>query len=106
VISSRIAPTAARALAVLALLSPLWLAERAHAQHHDFAGRVVSISAQSIAVKDRRGNTMTFARGNKTQVEGSSWEAIAAGDQVLVRWNLVDGIARHVIVLERPPRPR
>jgi hypothetical protein len=99
------AHAAASALAIAALLAPLWLAESADAQRRDFVGKVLSISTQSIDVKDRRGNIMTFARGGDTAVEGGSWETIRRGDQVLVRWNLGSGIARQVIVLENPPRP-
>ena len=44
--SAGIAHTAARAIALLALLSPLWLADHATAQRRDFVGRVVSIDAQ------------------------------------------------------------
>lgn len=103
--SAGVAHTAARAIALLALLSPLWLAEHADAQRRDFVGRVVSIGAQSLVVKDRRGNAVTFARAENTVVEGKSgWEAIVAGDKVLVRWNLGSGIARQVVVLEGPPK--
>ena len=106
VISPGLARSAARACVVLALLSPLWLAEQAGAQRRDFAGRVVSIDAQSLAVKDRRANIVTFARGAKTVVEGKpSWEAIAVGDSVLVRWTLGDGTARQVTVLESGKQP-
>jgi len=91
------------ALALLALLAPLWLAERADAQRRDFVGRVTSIDAQSISVKDRRANIVTFTRAENTQVDGRNWESIAPGDKVLVRWNLGSGIARQVIVLESPP---
>lgn len=105
VTSAGVAHTAARAIALLALLSPLWLADHATAQRRDFVGRVVSISAQSLVVKDRRGNAVTFTRADNTVVEGKSgWEAIAAGDKVLVRWNLGSGLARQVVVLEGPPR--
>jgi len=103
-----ISATAARsriALALLALLAPLWLAERADAQRRDFVGHVTSISAQSISVKDRRANIVTFTRADDTKVEGKSWETIAPGDEVLVRWNLGSGIVRHVVVLENPPAP-
>jgi len=97
------AHTAARVLALLALLSPLWLADRADAQHREFTGRVVSISPQAIAVKGRRGDTVTFARSGKTVVDGAAWELIAVGDQVLVHWILGDGTARHVTLLPSPP---
>jgi hypothetical protein len=104
VTSARIAQMIARALALLVLLSALGLAERADAQRRDFVGRVVSIDAQSLAVKDRRANIVTFTRAENTAVEGKSgWEAIAAGDKVLVRWNLGSGLARQVVVLEGPP---
>jgi hypothetical protein len=89
----------ARVLALIALLSPLWLAPRADAQRRDFVGRVQSVSSQSIAVKDRRGNIMTFTRADNTQVEGKSWETLAKGDEVLVRWNLGSAIVRRVVVL-------
>jgi uncharacterized protein DUF5666 len=105
VTSTGVAHTAARAIALLALLSPLWLAEHAHAQRRDFVGRVTSISPQSLVVKDRRGNAVTFVRAENTVVEGKTgWEAVAAGDKVLVRWNLGSGLARQVVVLEGPPR--
>jgi hypothetical protein len=105
VTSARILHTAARALALIALLSPLWLAQHAHAQRRDFVGRVVSIDAQSLEVKDRRGNIVAFVRHETTAVEGKTgWEAIAPGDKVLVRWNLGSGIARQVVVLEGPPK--
>ena len=72
---------------------------------HPSGKAVVSISAQSLVVKDRRGNAVNFARAETTTVEGKSgWNAIAAGDKVLVRWNLGSGIARQVVVLEGPPR--
>src|SRR5688572_2524120 len=57
---------ATRLLLITATLLPLALAESALAQSREFAGRVVSISAQSITVKDRRGETATFTRGEKT----------------------------------------
>ena len=98
------AHSAARSLAIAALLVPLWLAESADAQRRDFVGKVQSISTQSIVVKDRRANIMTFARGDDTAVEGRTWETIRQGDQVLVRWNLGSGIARQVILLESPPK--
>ncbi len=100
--SAAVAHTAARALALLALLAPLWLAERVAAQSREFAGRVVSISAQSIVVKDRRGEQASFVRAEHTAVEGakSGWDAIAEGDEVLVRWKLGDGTLWRVIVLE------
>jgi hypothetical protein len=98
-----LAHSAARGLAILVLLSPLWLAQHADAQHREFAGRVVSVSPQSITVKDRRGNAVSFARSAQTAVDGKSgWEAIAAGDQVIVGWKLGDGTARRVIVIEKP----
>jgi hypothetical protein len=104
VIATRIAPVIVRVLALLALLSPLWAADPALAQRRDFVGRVVSIDAQSLHVKDRRGNEMTFARADNAVVEGKSdWGAISPGDKVLVRWNLTTKIARHVVVLEGPP---
>jgi len=111
VISPRIARALALLLCALALSSPLWLADPAHAQRRDFVGRVQSISAQSIAVKDRRANIAAFTRADNTVVEGKGalaeskgkWEAIAVGDKVLVRWNLGSGIVRHVVVLEGPP---
>jgi hypothetical protein len=97
--------SAARVLALLTLLSIFWLAESAEAQRRDFVGRVVSIDAQSLAVKDRRGNALTFVRAENTVVEGrDGWQQIAPGDKVLVRWNLTTGIARHVVVIEGPPR--
>ena len=105
VTSAGVAHTAARAIALLALLSPLWLADHADAQRRDFVGRVLSVSPQSLEVKDRRGNAVTFTRGENAVVEGKScWEAIVAGDKVLVRWNLGTGIARQVVVLEGPPK--
>ena len=89
-----------RLLLIAATLLPLALAESALAQSREFAGRVVSISAHSITVKDRRGEKATFQRGEKTLVEGKgSWEAIAPGDPVLVRWKLGDGTIWRVIVL-------
>ena len=91
-------------LALCALLAPLLVAGSANAQRRDFVGRVTSISEQSISVKDRRANIMTFHRAENTKVEGASWESIEQGDKVLVRWNLVSGIARHVVVLEGPPK--
>jgi hypothetical protein len=91
---------ATRLLLIAATLLPLALAESALAQSREFAGRVVSIGAQSITVKDRRGETATFQRGDTTVVEGKgSWEAIAPGDRVLVRWKLGDGTIWRVIVL-------
>jgi len=105
VIARRIARIAARAVALVVLLSPLWAADPAVAQRRDFVGRVVSIDAQSLAVKDRRGNALTFVRAENTVVEGrNDWQAIAPGDKVLVRWNLTTGIARHVVVIEGPPK--
>jgi len=68
-------------------------------------GRVVSIDAQHLEVKDRRGNALTFVRAENTLVEGKSdWQAITPGDKVLVRWNLTTKIARQVVVLEGPPK--
>ena len=96
---------AARVLALVTLLTIFWLAASAEAQRRDFVGRVTSISAQSLAVKDRRGNALTFVRAENTVVEGrSGWQGIAPGDKVLVRWNLTTGIARHVVVIEGPPK--
>ena len=104
-IATRIAPVIVRVLALLALLSPLWAADPVLAQRRDFVGRVVSIDAQSLHVKDRRGNEMRFVRADNTLVEGKSdWGSIAPADKVLVRWNLTTGIARHVVVLEGPPK--
>jgi hypothetical protein len=92
---------APRLLRIFVMLLSLAVAESALAQSREFAGRVVSISAQSIVVKDRRGETATFGRAERTAVEGKqNWEAIAPGDSVLVRWKLGDGSAWRVIVLE------
>jgi hypothetical protein len=103
VTATRTAHICARVLALLALLSPLFAADPAIAQRRDFVGRVVSVDAQSLHVKDRRGNVMSFVPAENTVVEGKSgWAAIAPGDKVLVRWNLTSGIARHVVVLEGP----
>ena len=103
--TSRIAHFAARVFALLALLSPLWAADPAAAQRRDWVGRVVSIDAQELEVKDRRGNKETFVRAENTLVEGKSdWQAIAPGDKVLVRWNLTTKFARQVVVLEGPPQ--
>ncbi len=97
----RVPPPAPGVLALLALLVPLALAAPADAQRRDFVGRVVSVDAKSLAVKDRRANIVTFVRAAETVVEGtSSWDAIAAGDKVLVRWTLGNASARRVIVLE------
>jgi hypothetical protein len=97
---------AVRVLALLTLLSLCWLAGTADAQRRDFVGRVVSIDAQSLAVKDRRANIVTFTRSEPTVVEGKpSWQAIAVGDKVLVRWNLTTKIVRHVVVLESANQP-
>jgi hypothetical protein len=94
------------ALVLCALLATLVVAASASAQQRDFAGKVVTISAQSLAVKDRRQNIVTFTRSDRTTVEGKSgWDAIAVGDQVIVRWKLGDGTARHVIVLEAGQTP-
>ena len=99
-------PHSRSALALCALLASLLVAESAAAQRRDFVGRVVSIDAQSLEVKDRRANKMTFVRAENTVVEGKSdWQAITPGDKVLVRWNLGSGIVRQVVVLEgRPER--
>ena len=103
--AARFAHVSARVLALFALLSPLWASDPAFAQRRDFVGRVVSIDAQTLVVKDRRANKMSFVRAENTLVEGKSdWGAIAPGDEVLVRWNLTTGIARHVVVLEGPPK--
>ena len=102
---ARITQIVSRMLALLAVVAVFAVAERADAQRRDFVGRVVSIDAQSLAVKDRRANIVTFTRAENTVVEGKTgWESIAAGDEVLVRWNLGSGIVRQVIVLEGPPR--
>ena len=100
------APGVLALLALIALLAPLWLASPAEAQRRDFVGRVVSIDAKSLAVKDRRANIVTFARAEQTVVEGKSgWDAIATGDKVLVRWTLGNASARRVIVLESAAKP-
>jgi hypothetical protein len=94
------------ALALCALLATLLVAGSAAAQQRDFAGKVVTISAQSLAVKDRRANIVTFTRSDRTTVEGKrGWDEIAVGDHVVVRWKLGDGTARHVIVLEAGQTP-
>jgi hypothetical protein len=92
------------AYAGLALLAALLLAPGAEAQRRDYVGHVTSISAQSISVKDRRGNIASFTRAENTEVQGKAWDAIQQGDEVLVRWNLGSGIARQVVVLDSPPR--
>jgi hypothetical protein len=90
-----------RLLVISVTLVALAAADAARAQSREFAGRVVSISATAIEVKDRRGEKASFARGAETVVEGApSWEAIAPGDSVLVRWKLGDGSIWRVIVLE------
>jgi hypothetical protein len=95
----------AQALAILALLSPLWLAQPSAAQSREFAGRVIEASPDALSVKDRRANIVKFTRGPKTTVEGkSSWESIVVGDQVIVLWRLGDGTARRVTVIEKPPQ--
>jgi len=95
---------AAHALAILALLSPLWLAQPGDAQVREFSGRVIEIGPDALSVKDRRANVVKFARGPKTTVEGkSSWEEIVVGDQVIVGWKMGDGTARRVIVIDKPP---
>jgi hypothetical protein len=97
---------AVRIVALLTLLSLFGLPESADAQRRDFVGRVVSIDAQSLAVKDRRANIVTFARSEPVRVEGKpSWEAIGVGDKVLVRWTLGNAVARHVVVLESAKQP-
>ena len=86
------------------MLASFWLADGAAAQSREFVGKVVTASPQSLAVKDRRANIVTFTRSEKTKVEGKgSWEEIVVGDRVLVRWKLGDGSASRVIVLERAP---
>jgi hypothetical protein len=102
---SSVNSAAARVLALLVLLSTFWLSASAEAQRRDFVGRVVSIDAQSLAVKDRRANILTFVRADNTVVEGKDgWQQISPGDKVLVRWNLTTQIARHVVVIEGPPK--
>ena len=98
----RVPPPAPGLFALFAALLVLATAGAAHAQSREFAGRVVSIGAGSIEVKDRRGESATFERGAGTVVEGAkqSWEAIAKGDSVIVRWKLGDGTIWRVIVLE------
>lgn len=92
-------------LAIVALLSPLWLAQPSAAQVRDFAGRVVEAGPDALSVKDRRANIVKFTRGPKTRVEGkSSWEEIVVGDHVIVLWRLGDGTARRVTVIEKPPK--
>jgi hypothetical protein len=95
--------TALRLLAITALVLPLVLAHGAGAQRpaREFAGSVVAIDAASITVKDRRGETATFARASYSSVHGKEgWEAVAPGDSVIVRWKLEDGTVRRVVVLE------
>jgi hypothetical protein len=100
---SRIGRIATRTVALAVVLSSLWAADPAAAQRRDFVGRVVTIDAQNLQVKDRRGNALTFVRAENTVVEGrGDWQGIAPGDKVLVRWNLTTGIARQVVVLEGP----
>ena len=97
---------ALRLLAITALVFPLVLAHGADAQRpaREFAGHVVSIDASSIRVKDRRGETATFARAPYSSVHGKdNWEAVVPGDSVIVRWKLEDGTVRRVVVLESEP---
>jgi hypothetical protein len=91
-------------LALCALLASFWLADSAAAQSREFVGKVVTANPQSLAVKDRRANIVSFTRSEKTQIEGKgSWDEIGVGDRVLVRWKLGDGTASRVIVLESAP---
>jgi hypothetical protein len=87
------------ALAVLGLVAS---ADVARAQGREFAGTVVSIGGSSLTVEDRRGERVTFAKGDDTVVEGKGgWGALASGDRVIVKWSLADGPrrAQRVIVL-------
>ncbi|MEM7411979.1 MAG: hypothetical protein AAF430_17250 [Myxococcota bacterium] len=80
----------------------LVLAHPAQAQVREFNGTVVSASGSTLAVQSRRGETLTFTKGPSTRVEGKSgWGALAAGDRVLVRWQLQGGprVVQSVVVL-------
>ena len=74
----------------------------ASAKGRDFTGVVASIDATQLVVENRHGATQRFERSEKTEVRGrESWDAIRAGDEVVVRWRLGSGPrkARRVIVL-------
>lgn len=83
-------------LSVLVLLA----AAPATAQVREFNGKVVGVSGGSLSVESRRGETLTFAKGPATKVQGKpGWGALAVGDRVLVRWQLQGRVAQTVVVL-------
>lgn len=88
------------ALAALTLAVGIATAEVAGAQAREFTGTVVSAGA-TITVEDRRGDRISFTGTEQTIVKGRpSWDAIAVGDRVIVRWVLEEGRkARRVVVL-------
>jgi len=91
----------ATALAVLALLG-LAFGGPAAAGGREFAGTIESVSAGAVSVVDRRGEKLSFQRDDATSVEGKGgWDALAAGDRVIVKWSLDEGPRRalRVIVL-------
>ena len=88
-------------LAAAMLVVGIATAEVAAAQAREFAGKVVS-AGPTLTVEDRRGDRVAFTRTEQTIVTGRpSWDAIAVGDRVIVRWILAEGRkARRVVVLE------
>jgi hypothetical protein len=94
--TGRVAVLAATLFAVLAG------ADTERGQGREFNGTVLSIDGGAMVVEDRRGERVTFNRGEDVAVEGKSgWGAIARGDRVIVKWSLSDGPrrAQRVIVL-------
>ena len=72
------------------------------ASARDFAGRVASVSASSLRVESRMGDSRSFQKGPGTKVSGArkSWGDLRAGDSVVVSWSLSDSkpVAHHVRV--------
>jgi hypothetical protein len=84
-----------RRLALLACALALGMAAVAQAQGREFVGEIVQKSGSTLVVEDRRGERARFERGEKTVVEGKKdWEALARGDDVIVRWKLGEGPRR------------
>ena len=98
---------ARRPAQVALVLAALLFAGPAAAQYREFPGRIEAVDGANLTVSNRKGDNVTFARDEASQVRGrkSSWAGLARGDRVTVSWKMTDTPRRAWIVNVMPARP-
>jgi hypothetical protein len=91
----------------IAAASPLLLPSVSHAQLRDFEGKVDAVNEKQIIVDNRKGDKLTFVKGDDTTVEGDkkAWSDIKKNDWVAVSSKMLEKPRKAYKVVVKPAPP-